>query len=52
MFHLLRDPQLQFKFEIYKLNKNIEDIIKYNIKKKNKDTEFDTLIKIFFTSSI
>ena len=30
MFHPLRDPQLQFKSE----NKNMEDIIKYNIKKK------------------
>ena len=34
MFHPLRDPQLQFKIEKYKLNKNMEDIIKYNIKKK------------------
>ena len=34
MFHPLRDPQLQFKSEKYKLNKNMEDIIKCNIKKK------------------
>ena len=33
MFHPLRDPQLQFKSEKYKLNKNMEDIIKYNLKK-------------------
>ena len=33
MFHPLRDPQLQFKSEKYKLNKNMEDIIKCNIKK-------------------
>ena len=33
MFHPLRDPQLQFKSEKYKLNKNMEDIIKHNIKK-------------------
>ena len=32
MFHPLRDPQLQFKPEKYKLNKNMEYIIKYNIK--------------------
>ena len=30
MFHPLRDPQLQFKSEKYELNKNIEDIIKFN----------------------
>ena len=35
MFHPLRDPQLQFKSEKYKLNKIMEDIIKYNIKKIN-----------------
>ena len=35
MFHPLRDPQLKFKSGKYKLNKNMEDIIKYNIKKKN-----------------
>ena len=34
MFHPLRDPQLQFKSEKCKLNKKIEDIIKYNRKKK------------------
>ena len=34
MFHPLRDPQLQFKSEKYKLNKNMEDIIKQNRKKK------------------
>ena len=34
MFHPLRDPQLHFKSEKYKLNKNMEDIIKCNIKKK------------------
>ena len=34
MFHPLRDLQLQFKSEKYKLNKNMEGIIKYNIKKK------------------
>ena len=34
MFHLLRDHQLQFKPEKYKLNKNMEDFIKYNIKNK------------------
>ena len=34
MFHPLRDPQLQFKSEKYKLNKNMEDIIKCNIKKE------------------
>ena len=34
MFHPLRDPQLQLKSEKYKLNKNMEDIIKCNIKKK------------------
>ena len=33
MFHPLRDLQLQFKSEKYRLNKNMEDIIKYNIKK-------------------
>ena len=33
MFHPLRDPQLQFKSEKYKLNKNMKDIIKQNIKK-------------------
>ena len=33
MFHPLRH-QLQFKSEKYKLNKNMEDIIKCNIKKK------------------
>ena len=33
MFHPLRDPQLQFKSEKYKLNKNVEAIIKYYIKK-------------------
>ena len=32
IFHPLRDPQLQFKSEKYKLNKNMEDIIKCNIK--------------------
>ena len=36
MFHPLRDPQLQFKSEKYKLNKNMEDIIKCNIKKEKK----------------
>ena len=35
MFHPLRDPQLQFKSEKYKFNKNMEDIIKYNINNKN-----------------
>ena len=30
MFHPLRDPQLQFESE----DKNMEDIIKYNIKNK------------------
>ena len=34
MFHPLRVLQLQFISEKYKLNKNIEDIIKYNIKNK------------------
>ena len=34
MFHPLKYPQLQFKSEKYKLNKNMEDIIKNNIKKK------------------
>ena len=34
MFHPLRDPQLQYKSEKYKLNKNMEDNIKCNIKKK------------------
>ena len=34
MFYPLRGPQLQFKSEKYKLNKNMEDIIKCNIKKK------------------
>ena len=37
MFHPLRDPQLQFKSEKYKLNKNMKDIIKYDIKKNNKN---------------
>ena len=36
MFHPLRDPQLQFKSQKYKLNKNMEDIIKCNIKKIDK----------------
>ena len=36
MFHPLKDPQLQFKSEKYKLNKKMEDIIKCNIKKKKK----------------
>ena len=35
MFHPLMDLQLQFKSEKYRLNKNMEDIIKYNIKKNN-----------------
>ena len=34
MFHPLRDLQLQFKSEKYRLNKNMEDIIKNNKKKK------------------
>ena len=34
MFHPLRDPKLQFKSQKYKLNKNMEDIIKYNTKIK------------------
>ena len=34
MFHPLRNPQLQFKSKKYKLNKNMEDIVKYNIQKK------------------
>ena len=38
MFYPLRDPQLQFKSEKYKLNKYMEDIIKYNIKKINNKT--------------
>ena len=34
-FNPLRDLQLQFKSEKYKLNKNMEDIKKYNKKKIN-----------------
>ena len=34
MFHPLRDPQLQFKSEKYKLNKNMEDTIQCNIKRE------------------
>ena len=38
MFHPLRDPQLQFKSEKYKINKNMEDTI------KEKKTECETVI--------
>ena len=44
MFHPLRDPQLQFKSEKYKLNKNMEDIRKYNIKKKINNKIIRTLV--------
>ena len=44
MFHPLRDPQLQFKSEKYKLNKNMEDIRKYNIKRKKNNKIIRTLV--------
>ena len=41
MFHPLRDPQLQFKSEKYKVNKNMEDSTKQNRKKiKSINQEF------------
>ena len=33
MFYPFWDPQFKFKSEKYNLNKKMEDIIKYNIKK-------------------
>ena len=35
MFYPLRDPQLRFKSEKYNLYKNMENTLKYNIKKIN-----------------